>query len=140
MGNRRLTTVTDYHMLTLLLAPEFDDALSVDERDDLIRGLRSHLLQLEIENAKPSIHCGKLPPSAKSGEALDIGILTVTLAPIVLRSVRLTIQEWLKNRPVRVVKMKIGDDTIEVAGTSNTTQRRALEIFEARHGADVSSD
>ncbi|MGD1221904.1 MULTISPECIES: hypothetical protein [Streptomyces] len=118
--------------MDLLLEGDADS--DQEELDALTRQLRERLLELEIVRAELN-RSGAVPDRAKPGEAIAVGALAVTAAPVVLRSVLQTVASWLGNRPVRTASITIGEDRLELQGVSSDGQQALIDAFLARHVA-----
>jgi hypothetical protein len=120
----------DIERLTLAIdgGPDTDDA----ELNQLTRQLRRRLLELDIESVE-TVRSTEVPPGAKPGEVIALGMLAVHLAPHVLPSVVSFLTGWSKNRPGRQVELTIGGDTLKLTGATHQDQERALELFLLKH-------
>lgn len=117
---------------TLRLEPEAD--VTDVELDQLTGSLRQQLLELEVHDVSRS-RSESSGVGAKAGESLTVGLLSVVLAPTAVASLFRTIQVWIQRRPVRVVKITIGKDSIEVSGARIQEQHRMIDAF-LRHLKD----
>ncbi|MFI9175740.1 hypothetical protein [Streptomyces lincolnensis] len=115
-------------IVTLEGAPDGD----VVELDELTVQLRADLLELDVERVE-SVRATEAPAGAKPGDAIALGVLAVTLSPIVLRGVFRLLETWLTNRPVRKVRVVFGEDSIELEQASAEDQRRLVDAFIAAH-------
>jgi hypothetical protein len=116
---------------TLTLQPAADT--NQEELDELTVHLRERLLdEIDLDSVE-FVASENAPASAKPGEVLTIGTLTITLSPIMLRYVVQLIQTWISHRPVRSVRLTLGQDSIEVTDPRNADQRRLVEAFIERH-------
>ncbi|MFB7076451.1 hypothetical protein [Streptomyces sp. NPDC056308] len=110
-----------------------------DELHGLVLSLREHLLELDVEEVR--LGRGELPEHAKSAEALTIGALVVSLAPVMLRGVLGCVETWMHNRPVRSVKVDVNGRTIELDTASQEDRRRLIDAFvRALPAAEESDD
>jgi hypothetical protein len=113
---------------------DVDPAADTEELDELTAGLRRHLLELDVESVERPR--GTPPPSgARAAEAADLGTLLVTLAttPALLGAVVNTVRAWLSRGRDRGVKLKLGDDVLEVTQISSEQQERLIADWIARH-------
>ncbi|MEV4078778.1 hypothetical protein AB0J43_00615 [Nonomuraea fuscirosea] len=95
----------------------------------------------EIDVAGVQRPSGGLAPSgAKPGDIATLGVLLVTTAPILIRPLVQLLETWVKNRPVRSIKVQIGDDTIEVSRLSERGQRALIEAFIMKHSGENCSN
>jgi hypothetical protein len=118
----------------LELRIELDAGADADaeERDDAARALRTELLDLDVDAVDQPT--GPAPPGTRSGEALTLGTLIVTMGPSMLAAVSGMVQSWMARRGDRRVTLELGGDRIELSGASDDDQRRLIEAFVARHG------
>ncbi len=92
----------------------------------------NHLALPSIDRAPSSLP----PPSGTRGPgAWELGALVVglggsgALLPVLVGCV----QDWLSRRRAGTIRLKFGDDEIELTGVSDATSQRALEEFLRRH-------
>ncbi|MFC5668679.1 hypothetical protein [Streptomyces incanus] len=110
--------------LVLTGGPDSDQ----EELDELTRHLRERLLELDVERVEQA-RSGHVPAGAKPADAIAVGALAVTLAPIALRSVLGLVRTWIENRPVRTVSIALGGDSLELEAVSAADQQRLVEAF-----------
>jgi hypothetical protein len=105
-----------------------------EELAELAQGLRSELLQLDVD-AVALARDGGAPDGAKGIELFAFGGLVVHLglSSTVLSAVVETTVAWLGRRRTRSVKLTLDDDTLEVTGISSAEQSRLIEQWVARH-------
>jgi hypothetical protein len=72
---------------------------------------------------------GDIHPGAKSGELIAAGTVVVTAAPFILRQVLQLADTWLKNRPVRGIKVELDGRTIELSDASAAERERLIDAF-----------
>ncbi|MEO3765675.1 hypothetical protein [Streptomyces sp. B8F3] len=111
--------------VTVVGGADVDDG----ELDVLTRQLRSALLELDVDDVHAGQAGGEVPAGAKSGEGLAVGVLAVTLAPVVLRSVVRLVEAWLQNRPVRSVRLELDGRTLELGDATDAEKQRLIEAF-----------
>ncbi|MCX4460315.1 hypothetical protein OOK58_56195 [Streptomyces sp. NBC_01728] len=76
------------------------------------------------------------PSGTRSGDAVELGALLIgfggsgALLPVLVGLV----QDWLNRQRSGTIRLKIGDDEIELTATSDEMRQRALEEFLRRHG------
>jgi hypothetical protein len=104
-----------------------------EELDQLTLQLRERLLELDVDDVEP-VRSGSVPDGAKPVDALTVGALAVTLAPLALRSVLDLVRAWIENRPVRTVSVTLGEDSLELEAASSADQQRIVDAFLAKHG------
>lgn len=76
------------------------------------------------------------PPGTRGTGALELGALVIGLggSGALLPVVAGLVQDWLVRRRSGTVRLKLGDDEIELTSASGEVQQRALEEFLRRHG------
>jgi hypothetical protein len=122
--------MTKHLILEVSILGDSDDA---DEMDELVNGLRSDLLDLDVEAVEP-VEDTDLPEGAK-GLGTLFGLLSVSLGIVDrLQSVVDTLREWT-GRTGRTVEIRLGDDVLKVSRASSAQQERIIEDWIARqHG------
>ncbi|MCI3276615.1 hypothetical protein [Streptomyces cylindrosporus] len=105
------------------------DELDVEELDSLTGQLRKRLLELDVDDVKVERSDAAPPPGAKPGELITVGALAVTLAPAVFRPALRVVEAWLRNRPVRTVKVEVDGRILELGQASPEEQRLLVEAF-----------
>jgi cell division protein ZapA (FtsZ GTPase activity inhibitor) len=65
---------------------------------DLAHDLRQAVLAADVDDVRPAT-AGPPPAGAKSGEAIAIGALVVTLAPTVVEALMAVVSSWLSRQP-----------------------------------------
>jgi hypothetical protein len=101
------------------------------DEDDLERlaeltyQLRRELLELDVEavSVRPS---GPAPAGTKGGDALAIGELLVQVSVAVLPALLASVQSWVSRLGSQKIRIKLGDDEIELSGPMSSAERRAL--------------
>jgi hypothetical protein len=91
--------------------------------------LRREMLELDVEDVRLGRSATEPPLLAKSGEAVAVGALVVTVAPLLLRQVLKLIDTWLRNRPLRTVKVELDGRSIELGHASVEDQQRLIDAF-----------
>lgn len=115
--------------------------LVVDEgsRDEDRRALDAEYLVAELSELdleRVELRSGGPAPYGSRGiGAVEIGSVVVALtgAKPVLGALLGLVQDWLARRQSGTVKIKIGDDELELTFVSHAAQRQALEAFVDRH-------
>ncbi|MFL4908380.1 effector-associated constant component EACC1 [Streptomyces sp. MMS24-I2-30] len=102
-----------------------------DELDQLTRELRRQLLELDVADVRVARSDGAVPEGAKPGELIAVGALVVSLAPAVLRPALRLLETWMRNRPVRTVKVDVDGRTLELDHASAQQQQQVLDAFVA---------
>ncbi|MFI1618447.1 hypothetical protein ACH4VT_16060 [Streptomyces lydicus] len=118
---------TGVSRLTLDLAGASDT--DAEELQSLAEQLRRALLELDVEDVQLARRSAAAPEGAKPGEALAVGALVVTTAPLLVRQVLQLVDTWLRNRPVRSVKVELDGASIELGHASAEDQRRLIDAF-----------
>ena len=109
-------------------APDSD----LEEHARLTTQLRQRLLELEVERVD-LVRGGEVPPGSKVADPITIGAIAVTLAPAAIQAVIGLLQSWLKDRPVRSVKLTLGRDSLELGNASPEQLEQLTRAFVARH-------
>jgi stage V sporulation protein SpoVS len=116
-----VVTVTTSDIDIRVIAPGLD----ADAVAGLCRGLRSELLDLDVEDVRGAA-AGAAPDGAKSAEAIAWGALVVALAPQVAQGVMAVAGSWLSRQPA--------DVEIEIDGQrfqGRVTKDQQAELFRA---------
>ncbi|WP_236061953.1 hypothetical protein [Actinacidiphila acididurans] len=121
-------------VLEVVGAADVDD----EELQELTLSLRRHLLDLDVDDVRPAAG-GQAPQGAKPAGTVAVGALVLTAAPVLLRAVLRCVEEWLRNRPVRTVRLELSGRTIELGAASAQDQRRLIEEF-VRAGETAAAD
>ena len=116
----------------VLLVLEGDFDVRPEELDRITHQLRGDLLRLDVEDAE-LLAGGAVPAGAKSPDAVSIGALAVTLSAGVLEAMVLLVTGWLRSRPVRSVKVTLGEDSLELSDAAEADQERLIRAFLDRH-------
>lgn len=103
-----------------------------EEVAELTGQLRRQLLELNVDNVE-LVRSGEAPPGSKVADPITIGALVVTLAPTAIQGVIGLLQNWLRARPVRSVKVTLGRDSIELTNASAESLEQLTMAFIARH-------
>ena len=101
------------------------------DEDDLERlaestyQLRRELLELDVEavSVRPS---GPAPSGTKGGDALAVGELIVQVSVAVLPALLASVQAWVSRLGSQKIRIKVGDDEIELSGPMSSAERHAL--------------
>lgn len=113
--------------LRLVVMGEID--VDQEELDALTAQLRRRLLEIEVDDARTVSSGDALPGGAKAGELIAVGALAVSLAPAVLRPALRLVGTWMKNRPVKSVKLEMDGRVIELRHASAEQQQQLIEAF-----------
>ncbi|GAA2625348.1 hypothetical protein SMC26_18835 [Actinomadura fulvescens] len=107
--------------------------LIVDEPDEDFQYLVDEVSELDIENLE-NVSAGQAPEGARAGELAEAGMLAVTLAGSpVLGALVDVARDWLRRRRSGTIRMKIGNDVLELDAVPRDMQQQALEAFLSRH-------
>jgi hypothetical protein len=117
------------------------DAASVEELDELARGLREELLQLEVNSVEPA-PAGPAPAGTRAVDIADIGNLVITVAQSAAAIVSLVtaVQSWLNRNRQGTVTLAVGGDELKLSGLSTKDQRELVNAWIARRVAKVEAD
>ncbi|MFI0154993.1 hypothetical protein [Streptomyces lydicus] len=118
---------TGVSRLTLDLAGASDT--DAEELQSLAEQLRRALLELDVEDVQLARRSAAVPEGAKPGEALAVGALVVTTVPLLVRQVLQLVDTWLRNRPLRGIKVELDGESIELGHASVEDQRRLIDAF-----------
>lgn len=97
--------------------------------------LMEELRQLDLASIDRAPQ-GPPPPGTRGPGALELGALVIGLggSGALLPVVASLVQDWLVRRRSGTVRLKLGDDEIELTSASGEVQQRALDEFLRRHG------
>lgn len=103
--------------------------------EEQLQQLIAELSELDLDGLD-RVAQGPPPPGARSTEAVQLGALLLGLggSGALLPVLAALVQDWLNRRRSGNVRLKIGEDEIELTGVSDEVQQRALEEFLRRHG------
>ncbi|MFK4106161.1 hypothetical protein ACI2L1_40120 [Streptomyces sp. NPDC019531] len=116
----------------LVLDGEDGDPEYVEEQ---LQYLLAELDQLDVESIERVVGA-PAPSGTRSGDAVQLGAVLIALGgsgallPVVVGLVK----DWLTRRSSFTIRLKIGDDEIELTGASDQMGQRALDEFLRRHG------
>jgi hypothetical protein len=117
---------------SVILEVGTDESLDAEELVAITDELQEELLDANVNDVR-TLASGEPPRGAKAGEALEFGTLIVTLSPIILESVVGIVRSWVSRRGSRSIKMKIGEDTLEMSGLTSQEQSRLIEEWLERN-------
>ncbi|WP_257016647.1 hypothetical protein [Streptomyces sp. Ag82_O1-15] len=133
-GDHGAWTMSRTVRLELTGLPDTDE----DELRWLSSQLRRSLLELDVADVRLARSSSDVPSGAKSSELIAAGTVIVTAAPFILRQVLQLVDTWLKNRPVRGIKVDLDGHTIELSDASVVERERLIDAFLAhREPADT---
>jgi hypothetical protein len=114
--------------LELLGLPDTDE----DELLRLSGQLRRSIAELDVADVRTARTAGEAVPGAKSGELIATGTIVVTAASFVLRQVLQLADTWLRNRPVRGIRVELPGRSIELGHASADERERLIDAFLAQ--------
>ncbi len=95
--------------------------------------LRRDLLDLDVE-AVELARAGEPPPGTRAVDFIALGTLIVTVANSgLLNAVVAGMRSWLGDHPQRSIKLKLGEDVLELTGVSSEEQRRLADAWLRRN-------
>ena len=104
-----------------------------EEVADTVVGLRGELLELDVEAVDRAVP-GPAPAGAKGLADGSAGALIVTLSDsAVLVALVGVLRSWVGRDRSRKVTIRIGGDSLEVAGVSEQEQAGLIEAWLERH-------
>lgn len=115
--------------LTVLIGHRDADA---DELDRSTRRLRAEIQELPIDSA--SLLTSETPAGAKAGEAVTLGALVVSLAPVVVPALVDFLKSWMARKEGRTVILRTrGGTEVEIkAPLSEAGIAKLVEQLSAR--------
>jgi hypothetical protein len=115
--------------------------LEVQVQDELLDGgqldletnqLQSRLRDLDVEVSRP-VEGGQTPGGAR-GDGVTVGALVVALSSSsVLVALVQEIADWVRSNRSRKVRLRLGDDELELDGLSSSEQRQLMRSWLDRH-------
>jgi hypothetical protein len=120
--------MSDSIELTLLVNRGESDA---EERDRATRQLRTELQDLPVDTVSVPTS-GKLPAGAKAGDALAVGALAVSLAPVFVPALVNFLKTWMTRKEGRsiVIRKKVGDTATEIEIKAPLSESAISELIE----------
>jgi hypothetical protein len=112
-------------------------AMSVGELDEATRSLRRELLELPVRDVV-DVPARAAPAGARVIDAAVIGavIVLVNSSVALLTSLVTAVRAWRRNTiPDSTIRLRFGDDEIELSGVSDEVQARLLDDWARRHGS-----
>lgn len=106
-----------------------------EQTEEELQYLLAELSELELPSID-RVTRGPAPDGSRSGDAVEVGALLIglggsgALLPVLVGLA----QDWLGRRRSGSIRMKIGDDELELTAASDEMQRHTLEEFLRRHG------
>lgn len=122
--------------LEIALSIDAGDDGDLAEVDDLTRRLRRELLDTDVEDAVIASAPGEAPEGSKSGAAIDVGQLLVTVLPAAIPAVVGVVQSWLNRQQNRSTKVKVGGVEMELSrDVSSAEMSELVGLLLAKGGA-----
>jgi hypothetical protein len=111
-----------------------------EEVAELALRLRDDLEALDVGPVELS-RSGTAPAGAKSVDPIEWGTLLVAIgsSPALMTLIR-TANAWIARQRQGRVRVKIGEDELELTGASTDDQRRLIDDWLARRGAEPGGD
>jgi hypothetical protein len=103
-----------------------EEGADAEHLEELARALREEILTLDVESVVPR-SAGEAPPGTRAVDAAAVGALVVSVSPALEAMARLvtTVVDWLRRGGTeRTVRLKIGNDELELSGVSSATQQQ----------------
>lgn len=103
--------------------------------EQLTLSLRQELLALDVRSVE-ALGAGAVPEGTRGLDAAALGALVVSVSPAVGAVGRLisALVQWLRRGDVgRSIRVKIGDDELELTGASSKTQEHLIEGWIRAH-------
>ncbi len=103
--------------------------------EEQLQYLLAELSQLDLASIERAPSPLPPPPGTRGSGAVELGALVIglggggALLPVLVGLV----QDWLNRRRSGTIRIKIGDDEIELTATTDEMRKRALEDFLRRH-------
>lgn len=121
--------------LELLGLPDTDE----DELLWLAGQLRRSLADLDVNDLWSTDTAAPPTQGSKGGQLIATGTVVVTAASFVLRQALQLTDTWLKNRPVRAVRVELDGRVIELGHATAAERERLIDAFLAQD-EDMSDD
>lgn len=99
-----------------------------EDRHDAVLQLRSTLLALDATEVR-RLRGGAAPDGARAADGPLLDALLITASAGTIPALLGAIAAWVRRRSGRTVKLRIGEDAIELSGISEQLQREVLEAF-----------
>jgi hypothetical protein len=113
-----------------------------EETERATTGLRTELLELDVENVVPVRAAAEAPSGTRAFDVAELGGLLVTFsqAPNALQQIVAAVRSWATrgdSGQERTVELVIGDDRLSVTGIDRPSQERLVEAWLRAHGMDA---
>jgi hypothetical protein len=109
-----------------------DQDADVEELARLSRQLRDELLELDLDRVDYA--AGQAPDGAKSGTAMSVGTLILTLSDsAVLAAAVGVLRAWVRRGSGRAVTVQVGKDKLEITGKLDEREADLISKFLDQH-------
>jgi hypothetical protein len=115
-----------------------EEGADAEHLEELARALRVEILTLDVESVVPR-SAGEAPPGTRAVDAAAVGALVVSVSPALEAMARLvtTVVDWLRRGGTeRTVRLKIGNDELELSGVSSATQQQLATDWIRSHASE----
>lgn len=115
-----------------------EEGADAEHLEELARALREEILTLDVESVVPR-SAGEAPPGTRAVDAAAVGALVVSVSPALEAMARLvtTVVDWLRRGGTeRTVRLKIGNDELELSGVSSATQQQLATEWIRSHASE----
>jgi membrane-associated two-gene conflict system component 1 (EACC1) len=104
-----------------------------EEIDELARGLRREIAELDFVEVR-QMEVADAPAGAKSGSAVAVGMMVVTLVQGAggIAAITGIVQSWLARSSGRIVELEIDGDKIRITGASSDAEERLIDEWIGR--------
>lgn len=122
MHFKRYVCLIDINLLININRRADDDN---EQLEQLTLQLNEELRELDVDKVD-LVRKGDAPVGAK-GDVMTWGSVLVTLAPEILPSVINTIRSWITTHGGRSIRIKLGDDVLELKGIPDREEERLID-------------
>jgi hypothetical protein len=115
-----------------------EEGADAEHLEELARALREEILTLDVESVVPR-SAGEAPPGTRAVDAAAVGALVVSVSPALGAMARLvtTVVDWLRRGGTeRTVRLKIGNDELELSGVSSAMQQQLATDWIRSHALE----
>jgi hypothetical protein len=115
-----------------------EEGADAEHLEELARALREEILTLDVESVVPR-SAGEAPPGTRAVDAAAVGALVVSVSPALGAMARLvtTVVDWLRRGGTeRTVRLKIGNDELELSGVSSAMQQQLATDWIRSHASE----
>ena len=119
------------HMLILEVDVGRDG--DADDVEHSATQLRTELLELDVDSVEHA-YTGDIPSGAKGVEAAALGALIIKwVGSSGLQALAAVLANWLDRDKSRSIKLRMGEDVLELTGLSSADQSRLIEYWIMHH-------